>query len=61
LSSKRTFPVAASMTMAPEYGLRDMISNGVAFATVPKSSRRMSAEMSDRLIFMTMEYMGKLS
>jgi hypothetical protein len=51
LSSKRTFPVAASMTIAPEYGLLEMISNAIAGATTHRSNRRMSVKMSNSFVF----------
>jgi hypothetical protein len=52
LFSKRTLPVAASMTIAPEYGLLATVGNAVAVVLAHKSDKRKSVEISESLVVM---------
>jgi hypothetical protein len=46
------------MTIAPEYGLLEMISNAIAGVTAHKSNRKMSVEMSNSFVVMDTSFIS---
>jgi hypothetical protein len=48
--------VAASMAMAPEYGLLEMVAKAVAVEIKQESNRRMSVEIGNKFVFKNISF-----